>query len=261
MNLKRAAVLTLSLLAGAGVAIADNMPQTANFNPNQVQNIEKVVHDYLLRNPEVLIEASQALQAKQQQEMQQQATSFIEKNAKELLNENVTVAGSKAPNVTIVEFFDYQCGHCQKMHSVMQQLLKNNQNVKVVYREFPIFGKTSILASQAAIAAGLQGKYEQMQQLLFTEKKIDDKAIMELAKKAGLDMTKFQADLKSKVVTDNLSANRQLAENMKLFGTPVFIVMSTPNGQYNAAVQPVLIPGSTSLENLQQLVGKVAQAK
>jgi protein-disulfide isomerase len=260
MNLKRAAVLTFSLLAGTSAAIADNMPQTADFNPNQVQNIEKVVHDYLVRNPEVLIEASQALQAKQQQEMQQQATSFIE-NAKELLNENVTVAGSKAPNVTIVEFFDYQCGHCQKMHPVMQELLKKNQNVKVVYREFPIFGKTSVLASQAAIAAGLQGKYEQMQQLLFTEKKIDDKVIMELAKKAGLDMTKFQADLKSKTVTDNLSANRQLAENMKLFGTPVFIVMSTPNGQYNASVQPVLIPGSTSLENLQQLVGKVAQAK
>jgi protein-disulfide isomerase len=260
MNLKRAVVMGMSLLAGVGVAVADNASQM-NFNSNQVQNIEKIVHDYLVKNPEVLIEASQALQAKQQQEMQKQATSFIEKNAKELLNEQVTVAGSKSPNVTIVEFFDYQCGHCQKMHPVMNELLKNNQNLKVVYREFPIFGKTSILASQAAIAAGMQGKYPQMQELLFTLKKIDEKSILELAKKAGLNLTKFQADMKSKQVTDSLTNNRQLAENMKLFGTPVFIVMSTPNGQYNDKIQPVLIPGSTSLENLQQLVAKVAQAK
>lgn len=257
MNLKRSVVLGMSLLAGAGVVIADN----ASFNTTQVQSIEKVVHDYLVKNPEVLIEASQALQAKQQQEMQKQATSFIEKNATALLQEQITVAGSKTPNVTIVEFFDYQCGHCIKMHPVIEELIKTNPNLKLVYREFPIFGKTSALASQAAIAAGMQGKYQQMQQLLFSLKKIDESSILELAKKAGLDITKFQTDMKSKQVTDSLTNNRQLAENMKLFGTPVFIVMSTPAGQYNAKVQPVLIPGSTSLENLQQVIKKVAEAK
>ena len=67
--------------------------------------------------------------------------------------------------------------------------------------------------------------------------------------------------MQSKQVTDSLTNNRQLADNMKLFGTPVFIVMSTPQGQYNPAVQPVLIPGSTSLENLQKTVAQVSQAK
>jgi protein-disulfide isomerase len=260
MNLKRLAVFTSSLFLGLGLAHADNQAQVS-MNNQQVQNIEKVVHDYLLKNPEVLIEASQALQVKQQQEMQKQATSFIEKNAKDLLNENVTVMGSNSPNVTIVEFFDYQCGHCQKMQPVVKELLKNNQNLKVVYREFPIFGKSSITASQAAIAAGMQGKYAEMQQLLFTQKKLDDKGIMDLAKQAGLDMKKFEADMQSQKVKDSLNANRQLAENMKLFGTPVFIVMSTPQGQYNSAVHPVLIPGSTSLENLQQMVAQASQAK
>jgi len=255
MNLKRLAVFASTLVLGVGVATADNM------NSQQVQNIEKIVHDYLVKNPEVLIEASQALQSKQQQEMQKQATSFIEKNAKDLLNENVTVMGSNSPNVTIVEFFDYQCGHCQKMQPVVKELLKNNQNLKVVYREFPIFGKSSIVASQAAIAAGMQGKYEQMQQLLFAQKKLDDKIVMDLAKQAGLDLKKFQADMQSKQVTESLTNNRQLAENMKLFGTPVFIVMSTPQGQYNSAVHPVLIPGSTSLENLQQMIAQMSQTK
>ena len=161
MNLKRTALLTVSLLATTTAAIAD--VATPGFNATQVQNIEKVVHDYLVSHPEVLIEASQALQSKQQKQMQNEANSFIQKNAKELLTENITTSGSKSPNVTIVEFFDYQCGHCKKMQPVMTELVKKNPNVRVVYREFPIFGKSSTLASQAAVAAALQGKYPQMQ--------------------------------------------------------------------------------------------------
>lgn len=259
MNLKRTALLTVSLLATTTAAIAD--VATPGFNATQVQNIEKVVHDYLVSHPEVLIEASQALQSKQQKQMQNEANSFIQKNAKELLTENITTSGSKAPNVTIVEFFDYQCGHCKKMQPVMTELVKKNPNVRVVYREFPIFGKSSTLASQAAVAAALQGKYTQMQELLFNEKKIDEQSIQAIAKKAGLDMVKFQADMKGKAVSENLSHNRKLAESMKLFGTPVIIVMSTPKGQFNPNIQPVMIPGSTSLENLQQLVMKASEAK
>ncbi|NBX84871.1 MAG: DsbA family protein [Gammaproteobacteria bacterium] len=255
MRLKHVAMLTLSMFAGANTFAADN------FSANQEKMIEKLVHDYLVKNPEVLVEASQALQAKQQKEMQQEASVFIQNNAQTLLSEKITVAGAEKANVTVIEFFDYQCGHCQKMNPIMKELLSKNKNVKVVYREFPIFGKTSVVASQAAIAAGLQGKYVQMQQLLFSEKKIDDKVVLELAKKAGLDMTKFQADMKGQVVNDLINQNRKLAESMKLFGTPVFIVMATPNGQFNAAVQPVLIPGSTSLENFQSMINKVAEAK
>jgi protein-disulfide isomerase len=255
MRLKHVAMLTISMLAGANTFAADN------FSANQEKMIEKVVHDYLVKNPEVLVEASQALQAKQQKEMQQEASVFIQNNAKTLLSEKITVAGDEKANVTVIEFFDYQCGHCQKMNPIMKELLNKNKNVKVVYREFPIFGKTSVVASQAAIAAGLQGKYIQMQQLLFSEKKIDEKVVFELAKKAGLDMNKFKSDMKGQVVNDLINQNRKLAESMKLFGTPVFIVMATPNGQFNAAVQPVLIPGSTSLENFQAMINKVAEAK
>lgn len=255
MKLKHIAMVSLSMFVGATAFAADG------FSANQEKMIEKVVHDYLVKNPEVLVEASQALQAKQQKDMQQQASAFIQNNAQTLLNEKITVAGSEKPSVTVIEFFDYQCGHCQKMNPIIKELISKNKNVKVVYREFPIFGKTSIVASQAAIAAGLQGKYLQMQQLLFSEKKIDEKVVMELAKKAGLDMKKFQADMKGQVVNDLINQNRKLAESMKLFGTPVFIVMATPNGQFNSAVQPVLIPGSTSLDNFQAMINKVAEAK
>ena len=260
MNLKRTVIMVMSMLVGSSV-FAENAPAATSFNANQVQGIEKIVHDYLVQHPEVLIEASQALQAKQQQQMQKEANSFINGNAQELITESLTVAGSKTPSVTIVEFFDYQCGHCKKMHPVLVETLKKNPNVKVVFREFPIFGKTSLLASQAAVAAAMQGKYAEMQQQLFAESKIDDAIVLADAKKIGLNITKFQEDMKSKTVQDYIAHNRKLADSMKLFGTPVFIVMSTPNNQFNPNVQPVMIPGSTTAENLQQLITKASEAK
>lgn len=245
----------------AAAPVAAPAPAAATFSASQQKEIEALVANYLVQNPEILLKASQALQEKQQKEMQAQAASFIKQNSAQLLNEKISVAGSQNPNVTIVEFFDYSCGHCIKMSSVMSELMKSNPNVRVIYREFPIFGEKSINASKAALAAGLQGKYAPMHEILFATKNIDDKAIMAAAKKLNLNMAKFQADMKSQAVADDLAANRQLAEKMKLFGTPVFIVMSTPNGQANDAVNPVMIPGSTSLSNLQNVVKMVAEAK
>jgi protein-disulfide isomerase len=241
--------------------LAAQLGWSANPANLDVKGVEKIVHDYLLQNPEILIEASQALQAKQQTQMQAKANTFIQQNAKQLIDEKIAVVGAPNANVTIVEFFDYQCGHCSKMNPIMKELLKDNDSLKVVYREFPIFGNTSAMASKAALAAGMQGKYAPMQQALFGLKKIDEKAILELAKTQGLDLAKFQNDMKSQTVADTLSNNRKLAESMKLFGTPVFIILSTPNGEVTANMNPVLIPGSTSKDKLAQLIKSAAETK
>jgi protein-disulfide isomerase len=266
MKLKNIALTAILASSQLGWAQANQIntagaPAQQAFSASQKKEIEELVANYLVQNPEILVKASQALQEKQQKEMQVQANQFIKENSAQLLNEKIAVAGSKNPNVTIVEFFDYSCGHCIKMSSVMSELIKTNPNVRVIYREFPIFGEKSINASKAALAAGLQGKYNEMHETLFATKNIDDKAITAAATKLKLNMAKFQADMKSKEVAENLAQNRQLAEKMKLFGTPVFIVMSTPNGQANDAVHSVMIPGSTSLSNLQNVVKTVAEAK
>lgn len=251
-----------AMFAGSQIAFAQApQAQQQSLTALQKKEIELLVREYLLANPKILIEVSQKLQEQQNKEMQSQASNFIKQNASQLLNEKIAVAGAQNPNVTIVEFFDYNCGHCIKMSPVISELMKNNPQVKVVYRELPIFGEKSINASKAALAAGMQGKYVQMHDALFATKNIDEKTILAEAKKLNLNIAKFQEDMKSKAVSEEISANRQLAEQMKLLGTPVFIVMSTPNGQANVAVQPVMIPGSTSLSNLQNVVKMVAEAK
>lgn len=247
-----------NLLTAGALAFAMASPVIANtMNAEQQKDMEKVVHDYLVKNPEVLVEVSQALQQKQQQNAQQQAKSAIYANADELFNGKIAVVGNPKGNVTLVEFFDYQCIHCIKMAPTIANLIKKDSNLRVIYKEFPIFGKSSEVASRAALAAGLQGKYIQMHDaLLKVGKRLDDKIVLATAKSIGLDVPKLQKDMESKEITDQLDANRQLAEKMHLMGTPAFIVASTPEGQFNAKSDPAFIPGASTEEALQDLIKK-----
>lgn len=249
-----------SLLTSSALFVAAALPTfvgAETMTNTQKTEIQKIVHDYLVSNPEVLIEASQALQQKQQQSMQQQAQTMIIKNADKLFTDKVTVVGNPKGNVTLVEFFDYQCIHCKKMAPVISSLIKNNSNLRVVYKEFPIFGESSELASKAALAAAMQGKYLPMHEALIKiDKRLNAELINKAAESIGLDMTKFKADMASKEVTDLLEANRLLAEKLHLMGTPAFIVAATPNGQFKADSKPAFIPGAASEETLKGLIQK-----
>lgn len=253
----------LNVIAAALIAVTTASPvlfaAEQPMSSDQKKQIEQVVHDYLIHNPEVLIEVSQVLQQKQQKTMVDQATTAIGQNAEQLFMAGTTVAGNPKGSVTLVEFFDYQCGHCKEMKPVIDELLKADKNLRVIYKEFPIFGKTSELASRAALAAAMQGKYDAMHQaLLKMSKRMDDAVVMEAAKSAGLDVTKLKKDMDSKEVTDVLAANRVLAEKLHLMGTPAFIIASTPGGKFKAGSTPSFVPGAASLQTLQDMIKKAA---
>ena len=207
------------------------------------------------------MEASQALQQKQQLTQQTEAKAAILKNVTQLLSEKLAVEGNPKGDVTVIEFFDYQCGHCKQMKPVIADMLSKNKQVRVVYKEFPIFGKTSEIAARAALAAGMQGKYIAMHDALLQQTKAMSKELVdETAKTLGLNVAKFQADMDSKVVTETLEANRKLAEKLHLMGTPAFIVLATPAAVFKAGSETAFIPGGTSAETLQVLINK-AQGK
>lgn len=256
-NIVTVGALAASLISPAIMAADANT--SAPMSDAQKKEIEKVVHDYLVANPEVLLEASQALQQKQQQNMQQQAQSAIKDNAAQLFQGNTTTIGNPKGAVTLVEFFDYQCIHCKKMSSKIENLVKKDSDLKVIYKEFPIFGKSSEMASRAALAAGMQGKYEAMHDALIKiEKRLDDQIVMNTAKSLGLDLKKLKTDMNSKEVTEILDSNRQLAEKLHLMGTPAFIIASTPGGQFKVGTEPSFIPGAASEKTLQELIKKAA---
>jgi len=261
VNLKN--TLTMRTIFVAGMLVCGGVVQAAESTVPaiQKQHMEQVIHDYLVNHPEVLLEASQALQKKQQDEAQQVAKSAINKHADQLFKPDGAVTGNLKGAVTIVEFFDYQCVHCKRMKPIMSEISKKNANVRVIYKELPIFGKRSETASRAALAAAKQGKYEAMQAaLLKLEKRLDDALVMSTAESVGLDMAKLKQDMKSKAIDDELAANHTLADNLNLMGTPAFIVASTPNGEFNAAYEPTFIPGAATVEALQDLVEQAGKA-
>lgn len=263
MNIKGIPVKVTTLLASSALLLAVALPNAmaaTTMNAAQKADMEKMIHDYIVNHPEVLVEASQALQQKQQQDMQMQAQSAIGKNAEHLFADKMTVAGNPKGNVTLVEFFDYQCIHCKKMAPVLNSLIKKDSNLRIIYKEFPIFGESSELASKAALAASMQGKYAEMHEaLLSQEQRLNADLINKAAESIGLDMAKFKTDMTSKEVVDALAANRTLAEELHLMGTPAFIVASTPNGQFKATSKPDFIPGAATEETLQSLIKKAQQ--
>lgn len=255
-----AGALATSLVSQAMMAAeAVQAPASVPTPSLQKQDIEKIVHDYLVTNPEVLLEASQVLQQKQQKNLQDQAKAAISENAKDLFEGKLTTVGNPKGRVTIVEFFDYQCIHCKKMAPTLATLMKKDSDLRVIYKEFPIFGKSSEMASRAALAAGMQGKYQAMHEALMKiEKRLDEKTVMDTAKSIGLDLKKLKKDMDSTQVSEILENNRLIAEKLHLMGTPAFIVGATPNGQFKQGSEPSFVPGEANQDTLQELIKKAA---
>jgi protein-disulfide isomerase len=216
------------------------------FSAQKKQEIEQIVHDYLLANPEILIKVSQEIQRKQ-------AQLGIEKGAKDLFTaDGSPTTGDKDSNLNLVEFFDYQCPHCKNMDLFVQDLTKANPKLRVVFKELPIFGEASQLASTAALASQKQGKYMAFHHALLQSKsKLDETKIMDIARSVGIDVDLLRKDMEDKAITQELKNNVLLAQRLGLRGTPAFIVGRYPavgNQDYG------FVPGATSKETLQRLI-------
>lgn len=245
----------------SSVAYSKQQVTPATIPPAQKAAFENLVRDYLLKNPEILLQASLELQKRQQDAQQKQAEKAITKNAKAIFASSTSpVVGNAQGKVTLVEFFDYQCIHCKRMSNVIDQLVKDNPNLKVIYKQFPIFGETSQYAAKAALAAQLQGseKFLAFHTALMNSKKaLDQDTVLALAKKAGLDTDQLAKDINAKSVQQELDNNFQLANKMGIRFTPVLIVS---NSDLKAS-KPTMIPGEAEKDTLQKLITNAQTAQ
>jgi len=248
----------LKKTAGAivmGVCLATSVFATTKtndngFSPAQVNQLHQIIREYLIQNPEVLIEASKALQEKQQAETEKEALQGIEQNKQALFQDpNSPTIGNPDGSVILVEFFDYQCGHCKEMAEVIEELVKKNPNLKVVYKELPIFGGASRIAASASLAAAKQDKYLAFHNaLLMQTKALNENSIMAVAKTVGLDTAQLKKDMQSKVIEKQLQDTFNLAQAIKLVGTPTFVLSNKAMTKFE------FVPGATSAEDLQQQI-------
>lgn len=259
MNLKRTIMVGL---LGLGLMTGGANAAQSSFSSQQQKDIQSIVKSYLVKNPEILLEVSKSLQQKQQKDMQQQAAGAIDANGDNLFDHQSPVTGNQNGNVTLVEFFDYQCVHCKRMAPVISKLISADSNLRVVYKDFPIFGKGSNFAAKAAIAANMQGKYQALHDALLSKKqRLSSSIVLQAASSVGINTTKLKADMKSKAVQDILKNNMKLAESLRLMGTPAFVVAYTPNGKFSHGNKAFFVPGAASEGALQSLIKEVQEKK
>jgi protein-disulfide isomerase len=237
---------TFCLAAHAAAPAKPSRPATA-LTPAQ---IETIVHDYLLKNPGILRQASDLLQREDMVRAQQQAAQSVEVLSKELLAGAASpVAGNPQGDVTVVEFFDYHCGYCKRVAPAVKALLDSDPNVRLVYKELPILGPDSIVAARAALAANRQGKYQGFHDALFAADSLAEPAVLALAAAQGLDVERLRADMADPAVTAELEKNVAMSTPLGINGTPGFVVGNT------------VAPGALDLNGLRQMVEAARKAQ
>lgn len=248
LRLLRPLALSVALLAAAGSALTSARAQTAQpFTPEQKAALQQLVREVLISNPEILVEAMNALEARQQAEAGKAAKAAIAANRKALVDDGVSyVAGNPKGDVTIVEFFDYRCGYCKQVQPSLLTLLKEDSKVRLVLKELPVLGPESVMASRAAVAALEQDKGSKYlgfhNAMMAFRGQLGETEVMRMAGEAGLDLKKLKADMASAKVEQVLRANLALADTLGIQGTPGFVVGDE------------LIPGAVSLDALRQIV-------
>ncbi len=197
-----------------------------SFTADQKKELEAMIHTYLLEHGEVLIESVNKFQAKQEEESNKQAdVAAKDLIAKIKADKSLPDAGNPDADVIIVEFFDFNCGWCKKAFEEVQNILKDDKNVRVVFYDIPILGPTSTLASRWALAAHKQDKYWDFHKAVITHQGTIDEATLEkLAKDAGVDVAKLKKDLEDPKIDETLAAHVATTKTLGIQGTPGFLV-------------------------------------
>ncbi len=240
----RSLFVTLTLLAGLLPAPGAQAAEAPDAPLRQA--IEEIVRDYILKHPEVIEQSLQVLERERQQAEKQRAREAVVAHGAELLHDPASPAGGNPRgDVTVVEFFDYRCGYCKGVAGDVRKLLEKDQNVRFVYKEFPILGPESEAAARAALAAHAQGKFLPFHDaLMAAAEPLTLPVMLDLARSLGLDVAKLQADMDAPETRAAIERNRALARDLDISGTPAFIVGSE------------LVPGAVDFHALQALVSQ-----
>ena len=214
------------------------------------RQIDKQIEDYFMRNPEKLEQALENMQAFMEDRTNRQQAEALLQNADKLYRDEAdyTMGPQNAP-ITIVEFFDYNCGYCKRSFAPLMEVLEENKDVRLVFKEYPILGEPSYLASSTALAINDKMKYLTYHSKLMTHSGRVSQAVVEkILGELKLPPQKLQANARSDKYVLQLAETRQLADAIGVNGTPAFVI----NGQ--------LFPGALNKAELTQAI-KFARAE
>ncbi len=232
----------------AGRLTAPERPVTAASSsaPGDQTALGKSIRDYLLANPEVLVEAMQELERKQDGQRDATAQKVISERQADLFSDTDSpVAGNPNGDVVIVEFNDYQCPYCKRSYQAMKSVVGADGKVKVIYKDLPILGEASKIAALAALASVAQGKHLALHNALMEfNGKLDRDKILEIAVSVGLDRARLEKDMEDPKLKQIIERNLELASALGVRGTPAFVVGKQ------------FVPGAVDAAALKQLIAE-----
>lgn len=228
----------------AVIAVVGTAPPSGAIDKSDKAAIEQIVRDYLKAHPEVIQEAISELRRRQEEQRLAQLQDVIRAHGAALRNDpDSVVVGNPDGDVTVVEFFDYNCPYCKRAYPIVRKAIKDDSNIRLVYKEFPILGPISLTASRAAIASRSQGKYEIFHnRLMEIRGSLTEERLMQVAAEVGLDLDKLKEDMKAPEVDAIIRRNHQLAQALQINGTPTFFIGDN------------MAPGFVDLGQLQAMV-------
>ncbi len=238
-----------ALLAGSMTALplAAHAQEDQPLTQKQQDAVKKMIHDYIMENPSVIVEAFEAMREKEQLAIETSAKKALTDRKAEVYNLKndpaSPVLGNPDGDVTIVEFFDYRCPYCKAVSDAVFDAVKADGKVRLVMKELPVLGPDSVLASRAALAARSQKKYAEFHRALMHSKgQLNEQVIYKIAADAGLNVEKLKKDMEDDQIDKVIKDNLDLARSLNVTGTPGFIVGDQ------------VVPGAVSPQALKQLI-------
>src|SRR5258708_26797290 len=212
----------LICLVTLGLAAAPRADAAATVSTSKKRAIEQIIHDYIRKHPELVIQALQSAEDKAKAEAEERIhATLVEKRQELLADPTSPIAGNPKGDVTIVEFFDYRCPYCKQVEPSLEALLREDRQIRIVYKELPILGKDSVYATRVALAARKQAKYEAFHAAIMAAKgQIDEKVVFQVAASAGLDIEQVKTDMKTAEIDDIIHPNFNLPQPPELHAPP-----------------------------------------
>ena len=206
------------------------------------EEINKVIEQYILNNPEIIIKSLDNFSEKREKINKDLSENILKNFYKKKFYAEYPSIGSKTKNL-LIEFIDYNCGYCKKTLNTINKLVNELEDIKIVFVDFPILSESSELAARAALAAEKQGFYFKYHSaLLINKKPLTEKFLIDIAKSFRLDLEKFKKDMNSKEIKEKILNNIKLAQDLQIRGTPTFIVGSN------------ILPGAYDYDKLKSII-------
>jgi protein-disulfide isomerase len=243
--------ILLAVLGAAVSSLAVDVSAQRAVSKPELDAFEQRVRDYLLKHPEVIMEALQILQERQRAAEADNLRRAIAERSEEILNDPAApVGGNPSGDVSLVEFFDYNCPYCRRVAPTVAELIAADPGLRVVYKEFPILGPGSTFAARAALAAHEQGKYAPLHEALMqANETLDEDRVLEIAQSIGLDLERLREDMGDPAVDSAIEHNLELAAALGITGTPSFVIGDQ------------IVPGAVDRRTLQNLIARTRRGE